>query len=176
MDIEIYQTYKGQLVNQCKDHFSNHNWPEEYLVAKSQARKMEDSRQELHFESFTSVTESYYTYTSPNQSAGPSPTFSRKAGENNYDLTGNNLSIISRGAPSSSLSNSRFSLERTVQSVDLQGTKIESKDSNDEGGIPWKSILFGFLLIAAIVCVTSLIIIVPRNNQVQLGPIRLLNE
>ena len=137
---------------------------------------MEDSRQELHFESFTSVTESYYTYTSPNQSAGPSPTFSRKAGENNYDLTGNNLSIISRGAPSLSLSNSRFSLERTVQSVDLQGTKIESKDSNDEGRIPWKSILFGFLLIAAIVCVTSLIIIVPRNNQVQLGPIRLLNE
>lgn len=137
---------------------------------------MEDSRQELHFESFTSVTESYYTYTSPNQSAGPSPTFSRKAGENNYDLTGNNLSIISRGAPSLSLSNSRFSLERTVQSEDLQGTKIESKDSNDEGGIPWKSILFGFLLIAAIVCVTSLIIIVPRNNQVQLGLIRLLNE
>ena len=126
---------------------------------------MEDSRQELHFESFTSVTESYYTYTSPNQSAGPSPTFSRKAGENN--LTGNNLSIISRGAPSLSLSNSRFSLERTVQSEDLQGTKIESNDSNDEGGIPWKSILFGFLLIAAIVCVTSLIIIVPRNNQVQ---------
>ena len=126
---------------------------------------MEDSRQELHFESFTSVTESYYTYTSPNQSAGPSPTFSRKAGENN--LTGNNLSIISRGAPSLSLSNSRFSLERTVQSEDLKGTKIESKDSNDEGGIPWKSILFGFLLIAAIVCVTSLIIIVPRNNQVQ---------
>ena len=137
---------------------------------------MEDSRQELHFESFTSVTESYYTYTSPNQSAGPSPTFSRKAGENNYDLTGNNLSIISRGAPSLSLSNSRFSLERTVQSEDLQGTKIESKDLNDEGGIPWKSILFGFLLIAAIVCVTSLIIIVPRNNQVQLGLIRLLNE
>ena len=127
---------------------------------------MEDSRQELHFESFTSVTESYYTYTSPNQSAGPSPTFSRKAGENN--LTGNNLSIISRGAPSLSLSNSRFSLERTVQSEAFsEGTKVESKNSNDEGGIPWKSILFGFLLIAAIVCATSLIIIVPRNNQVQ---------
>ena len=124
---------------------------------------MEDSRQELHFESFTSVTESYYTYNSPNQSAGPSPTFSRKAGENDNDLTGNNLSIISRG----SLGNSRFSLERTIQSEAFEeATKIESRDSNDgAGGIPWKSILFGFLLIAAIVCVTSLIIIVPRNNQ-----------
>ena len=117
-----------------------------------------EGTQELQLESFTSVTESYYTYTSPNQSPGPSPTFSRK---DNYDLT-NNLSIISR-VPS--LSNSRFSLERTVQSEAFEATQIDNYVNENQQGIPWKSILFGFLLIAGIVCVTSIIIIVPRNNE-----------
>ena len=70
---------------------------------------MEDSKQDIFLDSFTSVAESYYTYTSPNASAGPSPTFSRKLSQT-FNVT-NNLSIVNSGAPSLS----GFSLELTAR-------------------------------------------------------------
>ena len=122
---------------------------------------MDDSKQDLFLESFTrpeSVTESYYTYTSPNQSPGPSPTFSRK---DIFNVT-NNLSI-SQVPSLGGLSNSRFSLERTIQSEAFE----ENVEETADGVIPWRSILFGFLLIAGIVGVTSFIIIFPRSTKVK---------
>ena len=129
---------------------------------------MEDSKQDIFLESFTSVAESYYTYTSPNASAGPSPTFSRKLSQT-FNVT-NNLSIVNSGAPSLS----GFSLELTAQS------KASNSEPFEEVLIPWKSILFGFLLIAGIVFVTSFIIIFPRSSKaignVQLRFLSILTE
>ena len=110
---------------------------------------MEDSQSDLFLESFTSAAaESYYTYTSPNASAGPSPTFSRRS--QTFNVT-NNLSLISAGALSG------FSLDQSK----VWNVKLEEVSPS----IPWKSILFGFLLITGIVFITSFIIIFPRIEQ-----------